>query len=228
MSNIEEDLRQVLLKNGADMVGFADLRAVGETDLPFGVSVVVALSPQVVKSIPNGPTLEYYNEYHRLNDKLDRIVTAGALYLQGLGYKATANTVDSVVEYDGYRTKMPDKTVATRAGLGWIGKCALFVTHEYGSACRLSSITTNAPLKCGTPVTSSKCGGCTRCKDACPAKAVSGNLWDATKDRDTFFNPYLCRKAARILAKDKINKEITLCGKCIAACPYTQKYISNT
>ena len=45
------------------------------------------------------------------------------------------------------QTALPHKTIATRAGIGWIGKSALLVTAKYGSAIRLSSILTDTPIE---------------------------------------------------------------------------------
>lgn len=56
-----------------------------------------------------------------------------------------------------------------------------------GFAVRLSSLVTDAPLPCGTPVTESRCGACAACTNACPGRAVSGELWSPQKDRDSFF-----------------------------------------
>lgn len=120
---------------------------------------------------------------------------------------------------------MPHKTVAVRAGLGWIGKCALLVTKQFGSAVRLTSVLTNAPLECDEPVEQSFCGDCSECVKSCPGGAVSGKLWAPGMDREELFSPLLCRKKARELAAQAINKEITLCGKCIECCPHTKKYL---
>jgi epoxyqueuosine reductase QueG len=83
------------------------------------------------------------------------------------------------------------------AGLGWIGKSALLVTKEFGSAVRISSILTDAPLISNSPYDSSLCGGCTACENACPAKAIKGNLWDTSTLRDEIVDPIACRKVAR-------------------------------
>jgi epoxyqueuosine reductase len=216
-----------LYLSGADLVDFADLNSVIKGgDMPFGVSVAVALSPNIIKSIHDGPNIEYYNEYHRINEILDNIVTAGAAFLVSKGYKACAQTHDSVKEIGNYRTALPHKTVATRAGIGWIGKSALLVTKQYGSAVRFSSIITDAELQCAKPIDNSSCGNCTACTNACPGKAISGELWNVNIDRDSFYKPLACRKTARELTAKNINKEITLCGKCIEVCPFTQKYLS--
>jgi epoxyqueuosine reductase QueG len=119
---------------------------------------------------------------------------------------------------------MPHKTVAVNSGLGWIGKSALFITEEYGSVIRLTSVLTDAPLEYNKATIKSKCGGCMICTQACPGKAISGRAWSPELDRDEFFDAVACRKAAREIAAKSIQKKITLCGKCIEVCPYTRKY----
>ena len=182
----------------------------------------------IIASIHDGPNREYFDAYHALNRKLNQLALDGAEYIIQRGYKAFAQTTDAVQEFGVYRTKMPHKTVAVNAGLGWIGKSALFVTQEYGSAVRLASILTDAPLETGMPTRESKCGGCLICTEACPAKAISGKLWSPALDRDDFYDPLACRKKARELSANRIGEEITLCGKCIEVCPYTQKYLASS
>ncbi len=218
-------LSDLLYENGASLVGFADLSELVDDDLMYGVSIAVCIPPEIVRQIHDGPTREYFDTYHALNDKLNRLAEQGAAYIADHNYRAFAQTTNAVHEYDIYRTKMPHKTVAVAAGLGWIGKSALFVTLEYGSALRLTSIRTNAPLTTGTRTTRSECGDCRLCKQACPGNAISGRLWTPDLDRDYFFNPFACRNKARELSADRIQQAITLCGKCIEVCPYTQTYL---
>lgn len=228
MNSIDKELKDILYQKGANLVGFAKLKTViQDGDMPIGISVAVALSPLIVESIHDGPNISYYNEYHRINELLNNIVTTGAEYLVSKGYKACAQTTDFVKEFGNYRTALPHKTVATRAGIGWIGKSALLVTEEYGSAIRISSLITDAELKCADSIDNSLCGNCIACTTACPGKAISGELWNVDKDRDSFYNPLDCRRMARELSAKNINKEITLCGKCIEVCPYTQRYLSK-
>ena len=53
-----------------------------------------------------------------------------AEFLKNKGFDALAKT-QSVVKTDETtkRSKLPHKTVATKAGVGWIGKCALLITE---------------------------------------------------------------------------------------------------
>jgi epoxyqueuosine reductase QueG len=223
-----DKLKEYLISKGASLVGFADLSELGADTMKSGVSIALCIPVDVIKSISDGPNLEYHYWYHELNRRLDHLVESGAQFIRDLGYEAIAQTTSYVKEFGNYRTQIPHKTVATLSGLGWIGKSALFVTEKFGSAIRLSSIITDMPLEYGVPVRKSLCPQtCDRCKNACPGEAISGRLWDYKTDRDEFYDPLKCRAKARQLAWERIQKEITLCGKCIEVCPFTQKYISS-
>lgn len=225
--NLEKELKDCLFASGASLCGFGNLSKVTGGKWRTGVSVAVVLPKEIVHSLPEGPTREYREAYDTLNAKLDSIVTAGAEFLRRNGCRAFAQTTGAVVEGEDYRTELPHKTVATRAGLGWIGKCALLVTPEYGPAVRLSSLVTDAPLTPAEPIDESRCGECMGCRDVCPGKAVSGKLWKVGMEREEFWDAYACRRAARALAAEKLQEEITLCGRCIAACPYTKRYLKR-
>jgi len=228
---LSEDLRNALRSKGAALVGYgslAELPPAQRYGLPVGVCVAVVFPKETIRGIGGMPTLDYFNQYHSLNERLDEIVTYGEAYLQARGYRAVAKTRRVVGEQaHDFATILPHKTVATRAGVGWIGKCALLVTKEYGSMIRLSSLLTDAPLETAQPVDASQCGACTACKDACPAGAVSGKLWTVSLPRDCFWNAKACSDTARQRAFDCIGKSITLCGKCIEVCPHTRRYLNQ-
>lgn len=231
MYTMTDYLKDELMSYGADLVGFADLKKLPSYmrfDMPVGIAVAVRYPSKVIRGITDMPTKEYFEQYKLLNEKLDNIVTYGANTLKMLKYKAIAQTTEYVSQWEmGNETMLPHKTVATRAGLGWIGKSALFVNDEYGSMIRLSSILTDAPLKTAKPVNKSKCGKCKLCTQACPAGAVMGKNWSVKKKREEIFNADLCKKVARERSMQSIGEVVTLCGKCIVVCPYTQKYLES-
>lgn len=220
-------LSRMLEESDADIFGFCDLSGLVPGRLCTGVSVGISEPREVVAALSEGPNMDYFNVYHSINARLDKVVTDAAELLRSNGFDANPQTVDSVVEFGNYCTAMPHKTVAVHAGLGWIGRSALFITDKYGSAIRLSSLLTDAPLETALPSTASRCGDCKRCVEACPAGAISGALWTPDTDRDELFDAQKCRFTARRIAAETIHKEITLCGKCINVCPYTQRYINS-
>jgi len=178
----------------------------------------------IIEAINEGPTKEYYEEYSKINKDLDNIVVSCVQYIERQGYSAIGQTSTYVTSDNNLTTPMPHKTVATQAGLGWIGKNALLITPEYGSAIRISSVITDMPLIADIPINKSKCGECSNCATNCPASAINGISWDINSTRDELLNPFKCRKKARELSKERIGIEISLCGKCIEVCPFTKRY----
>lgn len=224
----ENDLKNYIKTLGASLVGFADLSEVNillPDNMRYGIAFAIKLNSEIIIGIKEGPTKEYYEEYKKVNKELDNIAIKAVEFIKDKGYNAIGQTSTYVTEDDNLTTALPHKTVATRAGLGWIGKNALLVTPEYGSAIRISSVITDMPLAVDKPINESQCGSCTNCTKSCPASAVKGQLWTKTLPREALIDVYKCRAKARKLAKEKINIELSICGKCIEVCPFTRRYL---
>jgi epoxyqueuosine reductase QueG len=199
--NQSSQIKGALLRSGASLVGFADLIGLPADlrhSMRYAVSVAVALDASIIAGIRDGPT-------------------------QKIPKRATHAGIDSETQ----STRLPHKTVATRAGLGWIGKCALLVTEKFGSAIRIATVLTDAELETATAIEDSRCGDCVLCVDSCPGKAPSGKEWNVNLDRDSFFDAFACAKAARERAVSRIGIDDTICGICISVCPWTMKYVKR-
>ena len=226
--NLNERIRTTLKEMGADLVGFADLTDVSVNmtgGFPAAVSIVVKLDPSVVCEISHGPTQRYYQEYARINELIGKLCRQIADLLIACGRRARA--IEATAEnFDTRTLSMPvqHKTIATCAGLGWIGKSALLITKEYGSAVRLGSVLTDAVFETGELVDTSRCGDCHKCVDQCPAGAISGSIWSVGTPRESIYDAFACRDTAKKLSKRQ-GIDSTICGICINACPWTQKYI---
>jgi len=110
--------------------------------------------------------------------------------------------------------------IATRAGLGWIGKTDLFISAKFGARVRLVSLLFDSSLEIpGKPIEASKCGKCDICVTACPAKAANGILWNIHTSREMFYNAQKCREKCGEMCKKLFNKEVYVCGICVAVCP---------
>lgn len=183
-------------------------------DLPRAVSILMRIDPKVLRGMRHGPTEDYQDEYRRLNGALDAATAALVALLGDHGHEAVA--VPATGE-DG-EAFFPHKTAATQAGLGWIGKTALFVSPEFGPAVRLATVFTDLLLPTGEPVREGRCGACRACVDACPAGCGRDVDWRAGMARDELFDASACRHHM----DQYTGVETQICGICIAACPLSR------
>jgi epoxyqueuosine reductase len=230
MRSLNSEVEQKLRSSGASLVGFADVSELPEAmtgGLPRAISIGVRLDPTIVREIASGPTPRYFAEYKRVNALLAQLCDQAAGLLTAAGYRA--DPVQTTSEhFDPVTLSMPvqHKTIATQAGLGWIGKSALLITKPYGPAVRLGSVLTDADLETGTPMDISHCGLCRNCVDRCPAQAIVGDNWELGAPRETIYDAPTCRMTAKRLSSQE-GFEATICGICINACPWTQRYLTR-
>jgi epoxyqueuosine reductase len=64
-----------------------------------------------------------------------------------------------------------ERDFARLAGLGWFGKNTMLINKRLGSWFYLAALLTDIELEYDVPHTTSHCGTCTRCLDACPTQA---------------------------------------------------------
>ena len=230
MEKLSTKIEHELIMNGASLVGFADVSDLSEDmtgGFPAAVSIAVRLDPSIVREISAGPTQRYYKEYVRLNGHLGNLCRRIAELLTTHGWRARA--VEATADNFDTRTlsmQVQHKTIATRAGLGWIGKSALLITEEYGPAVRLGSVLTDTELETSKPIDMSRCGDCHKCVDKCPAGAIAGRNWRIGDRRELIYDAFACRDMAKNLSGEQ-GIASAICGICINVCPWTQKYISG-
>jgi len=57
-------------------------------------------------------------------------------------------------------------------------------------------------------------------------RTPSGRPWQPSLQRSDFFDAFACCENARAQCR-KIGIDHTICGMCIAACPYTRRYLAR-
>jgi epoxyqueuosine reductase QueG len=209
---------QMLRTKDVDAWGVAanDPRLPLAPSLPIAISLLMRIDPLVVRGIHHGPTEDYYEEYRRLNGALDDATATLVDILAVHGHRAERVMASA----DNGAQQFPHKTAATSAGLGWIGKTALFVSPEFGPAVRLATVFTDLELPTGEPIVEGLCGDCRDCVDACPAGCGRDVLWRAGMARELLFDAAACRQHMSSYR----DVEAEICGICIAACPYTRQH----
>lgn len=129
---------------------------------------------------------------------------------------------------EGFRFRMlvdsaplPEKILAQRAGLGFIGKNSLLIHPELGSYLFIGCIVTNLELS-GLDPMKSRCGDCRICLESCPSAALRPNgLVDArrclsylTIEHEGEFNPR---------QESLLDFQLFGCDLCQAYCPFNQE-----
>ena len=185
--------------------------------LPYGITLVFALSSPIVAPVADGPTYPYFQHYRAANAFLDSWALRAAARLERTGYQAMPIAASqSIPPREEYRGLFPHKTAAVAAGLGWIGKSALLITPQWGPRVRLATVLTDCPLPVTDPPVYPGCGACTVCQDCCPAGAIAGVSFRPGMDRESYYDPDKCSKHMKTY--QHIGRG-AVCGICMANCP---------
>lgn len=219
------NIKDYLISLGASKVGFADVNGLASEfiDLPNAISIVMKIPKETIQLVKDENYEEYWASFHKQIDKLTEISLKGEEFIKNLGYEAFGLTMTrNECDMKKLLSILPYKTMATKSGLGWIGRSALFVTPEYGSAVALGGILTDMPLEFGTPVTDSECDDCTNCQDACPVDAINPQKWNDRLNRSDIIDIEVC--AEYIIDQYKAGLG---CTKCMSECKLTQEYLKK-
>ncbi|HKH84599.1 MAG TPA: tRNA epoxyqueuosine(34) reductase QueG, partial [Gemmatimonadales bacterium] len=189
---------------------------------PEAHSVVVVLDNYFTADTEGstvGPRIARYargEDYHRVTG--ERLGLLGE-FLRSSGAQFSRAYADA--------GPVPERELAQRAGLGWIGKNTMLVRPEAGSYFFIGSVFTDLRLQADLPFELDRCGTCTRCIDACPTEAiVAPRMLDATR----------CISYLTIEQKGPIAENLAEnfqgytfgCDICNDVCPWNQRFATET
>ena len=186
--------------------------------LPQAVSVVVVLDNYFQEddpAVPGAPKVARYargEDYHRVTaHRLEQL----AGFLRDRGARVARVYTDA--------GPVPERELAQRAGLGWIGKNTMLIRPDAGSFFFIGAVFTDLALAADPPFELDRCGSCTRCLDACPTGAfVEPRVLDATR----------CISYLTIEHKgpipgtlaDRLEGWVFGCDICNEVCPWNQRF----
>ncbi len=201
-------------------MGFSSVTPPPEYEgLTNAVTIVLKLSDTVIDGVSKGPTHTYFHHYRTVNAFLDRLSLRAGIFLEKAGGHYVCVPASQSIE--GFSGLFSHKEAATRAGLGTIGKSALFLSDRFGPRVRLATVLTDLDLSAGFQHTSESnpCKNCNACVCACPAMAISG------KNFDEGGNAILDRSACSNHMKQAYQKigRGAVCGICVSVCPVGRK-----
>ena len=113
---------------------------------------------------------------------------------------------------------LAERSLAYRAGLGFIGKNHMLINPALGPQIFLGEIITTLKLSTDKPITE-KCSNCDKCITACPTHVLTP---DGHFDANKCINYLTIEYKGQIPPKlaEKTGDRIFGCNECIIACPY--------
>ncbi len=212
-----QKITDILLDGGAAFVGCSYIEDTPFPGLNYAISFGIKLSTAIVNTISDkGPSKTYFHHYRTVNALLDSLGLKAVIELEKAGYNgANVPASQSVM---GYRGIFSHKKAAVLAGLGWIGKSALFINEKTGPLVRLATVFTDMPLPVTQHEYKDRCKDCEICKKMCPSGAISGKTFSEDIPFSDFFDAELCSTYMKNNFKD-IGRG-AVCGICMRFCKY--------
>jgi epoxyqueuosine reductase len=191
-------------------------------NVPDALSIVVALD-------------NYYSPDRDTDARPPRV----AKYARGQDYhRVTRRRLDLLGEFllaNGARVArsyaddgpIPERELAQRAGLGWIGKNTMVIRPGAGSFFFIGTIFTDLALTVDRPFEIDHCGSCTRCLEACPTGAiVEPHVLDATRCISYFTIEH--RGPIPDAIAPHLEGYAFGCDICNDVCPWNQRFADQT
>jgi epoxyqueuosine reductase len=149
-------------------------------------------------------------DYHKvIRGRLQRLADRIEQRVGPFGYRAFVDSAPVL-----------EKAIASKAGLGWIGKHTNLLNREAGSWYFLGELYTDLPLPVDAP-TEDHCGRCTACIDICPTAAiVAPHELDAR--RCISYLTIELRGPIPVELRPLIGNRIYGCDDCQLVCPWNR------
>lgn len=196
-------------------------RKAPQTILPGARCAVVTLTNYYHGAAPEqGPRVAQYawsTDYHVVLGK--RLAALAAEVGRRVPGSASRAYVDA--------GPVPERELAQRAGLGWIGKNSMLIRPDLGSFTFIGVVLTDADLEPDAPFALDRCGTCTRCLDACPTDAFAA---PRTLDARRCIS-YLTieRRGAFTPSEARMTRDWLFgCDICQDVCPWNERFAAES
>jgi epoxyqueuosine reductase len=172
---------------------------------------------ELAESVLEQPELAYISryalgrDYHKvMRKRLQKLADRIQARVGDFGYRAFVDSAPVL-----------EKALASKAGLGWIGKHTNLINQRAGSWFFLGELYTDLPLPVSTTKSENHCGSCQACIDICPTQAiVAPYQLDARRCIS-----YLTIEYKGVIAEEfhhAIGNRIYGCDDCQLCCPWNR------
>jgi epoxyqueuosine reductase QueG len=212
-------IKEVLIEQGAYHAGIADVSSLGlpiTSQYRFAICFTLRYSDEVIDQLPNDG--RWGKMASSLTERAMRVYQSAQKLLESWGYHhSRVPSTTRIDELPDPGEELPQKTLATLSGLGWIGKSSLLITPAEGPRVRLGTLLTDMPLRTASPVLQDRCKHCRACVDACPVGAIKGDSWSPGISRSSLLDVRRCYDHLWSVKATLGRRQI--CGICLKACP---------
>ena len=115
-----------------------------------------------------------------------------------------------------------ERSLAVRAGLGWIGKSSMLVNERWGSAIFLCEILLSLSLEPDAPFAHDRCGNCERCVKACPNGCIDPVSRTIQADRCAAYLTIEHKGEFDHEQSGLVGEKLFGCDECLRACPWNR------
>ena len=166
-----------------------------------------------LQSPASGQVARYarFPDYHDVLGEPLRALTAFVDQLGGVGTRSRWY-VDS--------GPVPERDLAQRAGVGFVGKHTNLISRSVGNWSFLAEILTILELEPDEPE-KNRCGSCVRCLEACPTRAITAPFQLDARRCISYLTIEL-KRPIPVELRPAMGDRIFGCDACLAACPWNR------
>ncbi|MDH5478508.1 MAG: hypothetical protein OEY50_09260 [Nitrospinota bacterium] len=235
---MSDELKSLLKKGGADLVGIGDITGIEEKEaiskefhhytraVAIGMKLHKFKQPEKMNGEldEHSLMLAYMKENEDITVKLGGLLQEATKFLRKRKYRCMAIPPIAVAEERKFISALYNlfshKMAVTMSGLGWVGKNGMVINGEYGPNLIWATILTDAKLTPSLPQLESMCGECKLCVISCPVGAVLGINWSRARGKLEVID---LEKCSSFMSENSDKYGRPVCGICFMACPMGAK-----